>query len=178
MVALGWVSPQFLSSQNLRSPFTDGTAASGIEFQHQRGASDQKHLVETVGSGCALFDYDNDGWLDILMINGGLTPDSTAAGPVRHALYRNLANGRFQEVTTRAGLGGNGAFGMGVAVGDYDNDGDRDVYVTNFDPMGSIATTGTGPSATSRAKPASGVPIGAPAPPSSTWRTTATWIST
>ena len=144
MVALGWVSPQFLSSQNLRSPFTDGTVASGIEFQHQRGASDQKHLVETVGSGCALFDYDNDGWLDILMINGGLTPDSAAAGPVRHGLYRNLANGRFQEVTARAGLGGNGAFGMGVAVGDYDNDGDRDVYVTNFGPNGLYRNNGDG----------------------------------
>ena len=144
MVALGWVFPHLLSSQSLRSPFADRTSAVGIDFRHQRGASDQKHLVETVGSGCALFDYDNDGWLDILLINGGLTPESTATGPVRHALYRNLGNGRFKEVTAKAGLGGNGAFGMGVAVGDVDNDGDRDVYVTNFGANGLYRNNGDG----------------------------------
>ncbi len=126
------------------SPFRDDTAAAGIDFRHQRGASDKKHLVETVGSGCALFDYDNDGWLDILLINGGLTPDTSAAGPVRHALYRNLANGRFQEVTAQAGLEGNGSYGMGVAVGDYDNDGDRDVYITNFGPNALFRNNGDG----------------------------------
>ncbi len=126
------------------SPFRDNRAGAGIDFRHQRGASDQKHLVETVGSGCALFDYDNDGWLDILLINGGLTPDTSAAGPVGHALYRNLANGRFQEVTARAGLEGNGAYGMGVAVGDYDNDGDRDVYITNFGPNALYRNNGDG----------------------------------
>ena len=126
------------------SPFRDNRAGAGIDFRHQRGASDQKHLVETVGSGCALFDYDNDGWLDIFLVNGGLTPESTAAGPVRHALYRNLANGRFQEVTAKAGLVGNGAFGMGAAVGDYDNDGDRDLYITNFGPNALYRNNGDG----------------------------------
>ena len=137
----GGGSPAWVDSP---SPFRDKATVAGIDFRHQRGASDQKHLVETVGSGCALFDYDNDGWLDILLINGGLTPGSTAAGPVRHALYRNLGNGRFQEVTAKAGLGGNGAFGMGVAVGDYDNDGDRDVYITNFGPNALYRNNGDG----------------------------------
>ena len=133
---LGWPDPP--------SPFRDKRAAAGIDFRHQRGASDKKHLVETVGSGCALFDYDNDGWLDILLINGGLTPDSSAAGPVRHALYRNLGNGRFREATAKAGLEGNGSYGMGVAVGDYDNDGDRDVYITNFGPNALYRNNGDG----------------------------------
>ncbi len=144
IIVLGLASPPLLPSQDLRSPFTDATAAAGIEFQHQRGASDQKHLVETVGSGCALFDYNNDGWLDILLVNGGLTPDSPAAGPVRHALYRNLAQGRFENVTARAGLEGNGSFGMGVAVGDYDNDGYRDLYITNFGPNALYHNNGDG----------------------------------
>lgn len=144
LAASVWTSGGLLAWLDASSPFRDNRAAAGIDFQHQRGASDQKHLVETVGSGCAMFDYDNDGWLDIFLINGGITPDSTAAGPVRHALYRNLANGRFQEATAKAGLGGNGAFGMGVAVGDYDNDGDRDVYITNFGPNGLYRNNGDG----------------------------------
>lgn len=144
LLASIWASTGLPALPDPPSPFRDDTAAAGIDFRHQRGASDKKHLVETVGSGCALFDYDNDGWLDILLINGGLTPDTSAAGPVRHALYRNLANGRFREVTAQAGLEGNGSYGMGVAVGDYDNDGDRDVYITNFGPNGLYRNNGDG----------------------------------
>jgi len=66
--------PSF-STDEVRSPFLDVTATTGIEFKHQRGASDKKHLVETMGSGCALLDYDSDGLLDVLLINGGTTPD-------------------------------------------------------------------------------------------------------
>jgi enediyne biosynthesis protein E4 len=116
------------------SPFLDETDAAGITFEHQRGASSKKHLVETQGSGCALFDYDADGWLDILLINGGSTPDSPPFDLRGHALYHNRANGTFQEVTAESGLKGSGAYGMGVAVGDYDNDGYPDVYLTNFGP--------------------------------------------
>ena len=83
VLALVWGGAELPAWPEAPSPFHDNRAAAGIDFRHQRGASDQKHLVETVGSGCALFDYDNDGWLDILLINGGLTPESTAAGPVR-----------------------------------------------------------------------------------------------
>jgi len=121
-----------LSSEETTSSFGNGTEAAGIKFQHQRGASDKKHLVETMGSGCAFFDYDSDGWLDLLLVNGGTTPDSPADGPVRHALYHNLGNGKFKDVTMQSGLTGNGSYGMGVAVGDYDNDGYPDVYITNF----------------------------------------------
>ena len=71
-------------------PFSDRTRAMGIAFLHQNGASARKHLVETMGSGCALLDYDGDGRLDVLLINGGRTPDSPPFDPRPHALYRNL----------------------------------------------------------------------------------------
>ena len=123
------------STNEALSPFLDVTATTGIEFKHQRGASDKKHLVETMGSGCAFLDYDSDGLLDVLLINGGTTPDSLVSEPVRpHALYRNLGNVKFKDVTAQAGIGGNGNYGQGVAVGDYDNDGHPDVYITNFGP--------------------------------------------
>jgi len=126
--------PSFLTNEAV-SPFLDVTATTGIEFKHQRGASDKKHLVETMGSGCALLDYDSDGLLDVLLINGGTTPDSLVSEPVRpHALYRNMGGGKFKDVTAQAGIVGNGNYGQGVAVGDYDNDGHPDVYITNFGP--------------------------------------------
>src|SRR5438876_1099389 len=65
-----------LKDEDAGSPFLNSTTAAGIDFKHQRGASDKKHLVETIGSGCAFLDFDSDGWLDILLINGGSTPDS------------------------------------------------------------------------------------------------------
>jgi hypothetical protein len=127
--------PGFSTATETPSPFLDVAPKAGIEFKHQRGASDKKHLVETMGSGCALLDYDSDGLLDVLLINGGTTPDSLVKEPMRpHALYRNLGNGQFKDVTAQAGLIGNGSYGQGVAVGDYDNDGHPDVYVTNFGP--------------------------------------------
>jgi len=126
--------PSFSTNETL-SPFLDVTVTAGIEFTHQRGASDKKHLVETMGSGCALLDYDSDGLLDVLLINGGTTPDSLVSERTRtHALYRNLGNVNFKDVTAQAGIGGNGNYGQGVAVGDYDNDGHPDVYITNFGP--------------------------------------------
>ena len=138
-MGLGLLSILFLTlssslrSSDLPSPFFDGTHEAGIRFHHQRGASEAKHLVETMGSGCALFDYDQDGWLDVLLINGGLTPDS----PIKkgeHGLFRNLGSGKFEDVSAKAGITSNGAYGMGVAIGDYNNDGYPDVFVTNFGP--------------------------------------------
>ena len=126
--------PSFSSNEAL-SPFLDVTATTGIEFKHQRGASDKKHLVETMGSGCAFLDYDSDGLLDVLLINGGTTPDSLVSERTRtHALYRNMGNVKFKDVTAQAGIVSNGNYGQGVAVGDYDNDGHPDVYITNFGP--------------------------------------------
>ena len=116
----------------------------GIDFRHQNGASAQKHLVETMGSGCALLDYDGDGRLDVLLINGGRTPDSPRFEPGPHALYRNLGGGRLEEVTPEAGLEAPSDYGMGVAVGDYDNDGDPDLYLTNFGPNRLFRNNGDG----------------------------------
>jgi hypothetical protein len=124
--------PPSFSTNEALSPFLDVTASTGIEFTHQRGASDKKHLIETMGSGCALLDYDSDGLLDVLLINGGTTPDSPPFALHGHALYRNLGNYKFKDVTAQSGIKGNGSYGTGVAVGDYDNDGHPDIYITNF----------------------------------------------
>ena len=135
LIGVGCILPPSFLTNEAVSPFLDVTATTGIEFKHQRGASDKKHLVETMGSGCALLDYDSDGLLDVLLINGGTTPDSLVSEPVRpHALYRNMGGGKFKDVTAQAGIVGNGNYGQGVAVGDYDNDGHPDVYITNFGP--------------------------------------------
>ncbi len=126
------------------SPFLDKTRALGIDFPHQRGASEAKHLVETMGSGCALLDYDGDGWLDVLLINGGATPDSLPVEQRSHALYRNRGEGRLEEVTGETGLDRPTAYGMGVAVSDYDNDGDLDLYLTTFGPNRLYRNNGDG----------------------------------
>jgi len=99
---------------------------------HYNGASPEKYVLETMGSGAAFIDYNNDGWLDIYLVNGGGVPGHTPAAPVRNALYRNRGDGTFVDVTAQAGVGGNGHYGMGVAAGDYDNDGWTDLYVTTF----------------------------------------------
>ncbi len=130
-ILAGCLSP-FCSSEEPSPPFLDAAESAGLKFLHQRGASDKKHLVETQGSGCAFLDYDSDGWLDILLINGGATPDSRVSEFRGHALYHNLGNGKFEDVTASSGINDNGSYGMGVAVGDYDNDGYPDIYITNF----------------------------------------------
>ena len=130
---IGLRLPSF-STEDALSPFLDVTATTGIEFKHQRGASEKKHLIETMGSGCALLDYDSDGLLDVLLINGGTTPDSPPLTLHGHALYRNLGHYKFKDVTAQSGIKGNGSYGTGVAVGDYDNDGHPDIYITNFGP--------------------------------------------
>jgi hypothetical protein len=88
-------------------------------------------LPETVGAGCAFFDYDNDGWIDVYFVNSGPSDFFTPATPLKNALYRNNRDGTFTDVTDKAGVAG-GKFGMGVAAGDYDGDGNVDLYVTNY----------------------------------------------
>ena len=112
--------------------FVDVTGASGIDFQHVRAPTSEKYLVEVMGSGCAFFDYDADGWLDIFLVNGGAVPGFRYPGAIDHALYRNLGNGKFQNMTRRSGIRKPSHYGMGVAVGDYDNDGFLDLYVTRY----------------------------------------------
>ena len=119
--------------------FVDITAASGVHFQHLASHTSKKYLLETMGSGVALFDYDNDGRLDIFFINGAPLADPTAKGTIPqkasakywNRLFHQKSDGTFEDITERAGLQGVG-YGMGVAVGDYDNDGFEDLYVTAY----------------------------------------------
>jgi len=113
-----------------RVQFTDVAAEAGIAFRHENGASPQKYMFETFGSGVGVIDFDNDGWPDLFFANGAdLAHGKPSPGNV---LYRNLGNGKFEDVTAKAGLRGNGMFATGVTVGDYDNDGFLDIYVTGY----------------------------------------------
>ena len=113
--------------------FTDVTHAAGIEFEHHNGRSGKKYLPETLGSGCAFLDYNGDAWPDILLINSrGWEPLAGQPGrgqATTSALYRNNKNGTFTDVTAEVGLAIE-MYGMGAAIGDYDNDGDDDIYIT------------------------------------------------
>lgn len=122
-----------------RGGFQDVTPASGVSFHHNAGKTAQKYLIETMGAGVAMLDYNNDGLLDLFFVNGaGLRDPMTASDKPDKAspafwnrLYRNNGNGTYTDVTVEAGLQGIG-YGMGVAVGDFDNNGRPDLYVTGF----------------------------------------------
>jgi hypothetical protein len=107
------------------------SAASGILWKHVNGRSADYYLPETTGAGCAFLDYDNDGWMDIYLVNSGKCDFYSSHPPLRNALYRNNRDGTFTDVTEKAGVPG-GGYGMGVAVGDYDGDGFADLYVTQY----------------------------------------------
>jgi len=113
--------------------FTDITKGSGLDkFHHRSGSPEKKVIIETPGSGVALLDYDNDGWLDIYLLNGSTIPALKGKEPAPHAmLFHNNHDGTFTDVTEKAGVV-NDRWGFGVAVGDYDNDGWPDLYVANF----------------------------------------------
>jgi len=115
-----------------RVAFTDIAKAAGIGFVHDNAASADKYLIETMGSGCGWIDYDNDGLLDLYLVNGAATKVYRPQHSLRSALYHNNGDGTFTDVTTKAGAGAEGLFGMGVAVGDYDNDGLSDLYVIGY----------------------------------------------
>jgi len=104
---------------------------SGITWVHNNAHSAERHLPETVGAGCAFFDYDNDGWMDIYLVNSGPADFFKPPTPLKNALYHNNQNGTFTDVTEKAGVAG-GTFGMGVAAADYDGDGWVDLYVTSY----------------------------------------------
>jgi hypothetical protein len=117
---------------NVRSFFTSvPSSASGITWKHSNGRSPQYYLPETTGAGCAFIDYDNDGWMDIYLVNSGRCDFYNPNPPLRNALYHNNRDGTFTDVTEKAAVAG-GGYGMGVAVGDYDGDGFPDLYVTQY----------------------------------------------
>ncbi len=142
-------SPRFITAQESTMPaaaaptctesFVDITQRLGINFQYRSSHTSRKYLLETMGAGVALFDYDNDGRLDIYLVNGAPLSDPTPKGTIPqktgpqywNRLYHQKPYGTFEDVTEKAGLQGAG-YGMGVAVGDYDNDGFEDLYVTAY----------------------------------------------
>jgi len=137
-------APTVLCQSSNSSPavpprFSDVTSALGVHFQHVASHTSRKYLIETMGSGVALFDYDNDGRLDIFAVNGALLTDPTPKGMIPqktgpehwNRLFHQKPDGTFEDVTEKAGLQGFG-YGFGVAVGDYDNDGYEDLYVTGY----------------------------------------------
>jgi hypothetical protein len=106
-------------------------SSSHIDFVHESAMSPHRYLPETMGPGAAFLDFDNDGWMDLYLVNSGPCDFWKPSTPIRNALYKNNRDGTFTDVTEKAGVAG-GTFGMGVAVGDYDNDGWPDIFLTSY----------------------------------------------
>src|SRR5438309_565284 len=128
--------------------FTDVAAAAGVRFKHTSGASGRLLLPETLGSGCAIFDYNGDGRPDLFLVNSSRLPGYRGRGPFYPALYRNRGPGpdgfpTFEDVTRQAGLAVD-CYGMGVAIADYDNDGHPDLYLTAMGPNHLFHNNGNG----------------------------------
>jgi hypothetical protein len=159
--------------------FTDITSKSGITFTGVASHTSHKYLIETMGSGLATFDYDNDGLLDLFFVNGAALADPMLKGTVPqksgpqdwNRLYHQKKDGTFEDVTEKAGLKGVG-YGMGVAIGDYDNDGFEDIYVTAYGGNRLYHNNGNG--TFTDVTEASGT--GGPATPGQTWSTSAAWV--
>jgi hypothetical protein len=143
LICGGVVTGQRRDSPGTHVQFIDITRAAGIDFRHVNGASPDKHLVETIGSGGLFFDYDNDGWIDIFLVDGGSVADPGVARQARHRLFRNRRNGTFEEATEQSGIR-HRDYGMGTCAGDYDNDGWIDLYVTNLGPNVLYRNAGNG----------------------------------
>src|SRR5690349_3072595 len=130
------------ATQSIKVRFTDITAQAGITFKHV-ASPDKKYIVESMSGGVAMFDYDNDGLIDIFIVNS-LTVDLVKSkGKTKSHLYHNNGNGTFTEVGEKAGVSDVG-WGMGVAVGDYNNDGYEDLYVTCLGPNHLFMNNGNG----------------------------------
>lgn len=145
--------------------FNNIAAESGITFRHESGASPDKHMFETFGSGVGVIDFDNDGLPDLFFANGAdLAHGKPSPG---NALYRNLGNWKFEDITAKAGLAGNGMFATGVTVGDYDNDGFLDIYITGYGGNQLYRNQGDGTFLDVTAKAAVGA---------SAWSSSAAWL--
>jgi len=124
--------PQAQSSSSGQEIFSDITEGAGIAWRQFNGESQDRFLIETMSGGVAFLDFDSDGLQDLFFVNGGETPHGKSSSPVHNALYHNLGNGKFEDVAGKAGVDRMRFYGMGVAVGDFDNDGFPDLYVTGF----------------------------------------------
>jgi len=120
---------QSSNASNHLPQFVDISEEAGIDFIHNSGAFGEKYLPETMGTGCAFIDYDNDNWQDLLLVNGKDWEGHPTGKLQTMCLYRNRGNGTFIDVTAKARLDVP-LYGMGVAVADYDNDGDADFYIS------------------------------------------------
>jgi hypothetical protein len=144
LIALGAVTAAMVSRAEGPLPqFVDIAREAGVTFHHTNGASAEKHIVETMGSGGIFFDYDGDGWTDIFLVDGGSIADAALNRRARHRLYHNRGNGTFEDVTDRSGIQ-HRAYGMGACAGDYDGDGRPDLYITNDGPNALYRNRGDG----------------------------------
>jgi hypothetical protein len=130
-VAATGAAPATASAPAAALRFEDVADALGVRFKHTNGASGLRYLAETMGAGCAFLDDDGDGRLDLFLVNSSRLPGFAGKGPYHPALYHQRSDGTFEDVTQRAGLGVE-CYGMGCAVGDYDNDGHPDLYLTAY----------------------------------------------
>ncbi|HLI76445.1 MAG TPA: CRTAC1 family protein [Acidobacteriaceae bacterium] len=159
--------------------FTDTTAAAGVQFNGVASHTAHKYLMETMGSGVAVFDFDNDGRLDLFFVNGAPLTDPTSKGTIPkkqsprdwNRLYHQRKDGTFEDVTEKAGLQGTG-YGMGVAVGDFDNDGFEDLYVTEYGGNHLYHNNGNGTFTDVTVRSGTG---GDPTP-GNNWSTSAAWV--
>jgi len=142
--AIGAAPPRRSPPQATPLPvFGDVARQAGLDFVHVNGASDQKFLPEIIGGGGLFFDFDNDGWLDVFLVDSGSLADPASARHARHRLYRNRRNGTFADVTDASNIRLRN-YGMGACAGDIDNDGLIDLYVTSVGPNTLYRNTGGG----------------------------------
>jgi hypothetical protein len=156
---LGWIGAGGAAQpRQLSVSFHEVSGESGFAFQHVSGASPQKHFEETMGSGAVFLDYDDDGWIDIFVVDGGSVAAPAVSGTARHRLFRNVKNGTFADVTAASGIR-HRAYGMGACAGDYDNDGRVDLYITNAGPNVLYRNAGKGAFVDVTGKAAVGSPL-------------------
>ena len=165
---IGGISP-FGSRASAAGPLFEEipAGASGLTWVHENAMSADRHLPETMGPGVAFVDYDNDGWVDIFMVNSGQADFYQPKTPLKNALYKNNRDGTFTDVTDKAGVAGGREFGMGCAIADYNNDGYPDILVTAYGRCTLYHNNGNGTFTDVTAK--SG--LGAPG-----WTTSAVWF--